>query len=67
MHMMRVFLKNQTLTIHLQCTSGPHSGFTLSIDVCFGIPLNTERLQTVLVGDGFMQFIFPTFRVSVCE
>ena len=53
MHMMRVFLKNQTLTIHLQCTSGPHSGFTLSIDVCFGIPLNTERLQTVLVGDVF--------------
>ncbi|PFX28243.1 hypothetical protein AWC38_SpisGene7052 [Stylophora pistillata] len=53
MHMMRVFLKNQTLTIHLQCTSGPHSGFILSIDVCFGIPLNTERLQTVLVGDGF--------------
>ena len=53
MHMMRVFLKNQTLTIHLQCTSGPHSGFTLSIDVCFGIPLDTERLQTVLVGDGF--------------
>ena len=51
MHMMRVFLKNQTLTIHLQCTSGRHSGFTLSIDVCFGIPLNIKRLQTVLVGD----------------
>lgn len=46
-HMMRVFLKNQTLTLHLQCDPG----FVLSIDVCFGIPLNAERLQTVYVAD----------------
>ena len=51
MHMMRVFLKNQTLTVHLQCTSGRDLSFMLSIDVCFGIPLDAERLQTVHVGD----------------
>ena len=60
-HMMRVFLKNQTLTIHLRCTSGPYQGFTLSIDVCYGIPLDAERLQTVFVGDPthatFLSFI----------
>ena len=51
LHMMRVCLKNQTLTLHLQCESGPEAGFILSIDVCFGIPLNAERLQTIYVSD----------------
>ena len=51
LHMMRVFLKNQTLTLHLQCESGPEAGFILTIDVCFGIPLNAERLQTIYVAD----------------
>lgn len=51
LHMMRVFLKNQTLTLHLQCESGPEAGFILSLDVCFGIPLNAERLQTIYVAD----------------
>lgn len=50
-HMMRVFLKHQTLTLHLQCISGPCQGFLLSIDVCYGIPLDAERLQTVYVSD----------------
>ena len=51
LHMMRVCLKNQTLTLHLQCESGPEASFILSIDVCFGIPLNAERLQTIYVAD----------------
>ena len=50
-HMMRVYLKNQTLTLHLQCESGLDPGFILSVDVCFGIPLDAERLQTVYVAD----------------
>ena len=50
-HAMRVFLKNQTLTVHLQCNSGPHQGFHLSIDICYGIPLDAERLHTVYVSD----------------
>lgn len=50
-HMMRVYLKNQTLTLHLQCESGHDAGFILSIDVCYGIPLNAERLQTIYVAD----------------
>lgn len=50
-HMMRVFLKHQTLTLHLQCISGPCQGFLLSIDVCCGIPLDAKRLQTVYVSD----------------
>ena len=52
-HMMRVFLKHQTLTLHLQCISGPCQGFLLSIDVCYGIPLDAERLKTVYVSDIF--------------
>ena len=51
LHMMQVCLKNQTLALHLQWESGPEAGFILSIDVCFGIPLNAERLQTVYVAD----------------
>ena len=51
LHMMRVFLKNQTLTLHLQCESQLDAGFILSIDVCFGIPLDAERLQTIYVAD----------------
>lgn len=51
LHMMRVYLKNQTLTLHLQCKSRLDAGFILSIDVCFGIPLNTERLQTIYIAD----------------
>jgi len=51
LHMMRVFLKNQTLTLHLQCESQLDAGFILSIDVCFGIPLNAERLQTIYISD----------------
>lgn len=51
LHMMRVYLKNQTLTLHLQCESRLDAGFILSIDVCFGIPLNTERLQTIYIAD----------------
>jgi hypothetical protein len=51
-HMMRVYLKNQTLTIHIQCNdSGPYPGFVLSTDVCFGIPLDAEQLQTIYVAD----------------
>lgn len=64
-HMMRVFLKNQTLTIHLQCTYGPYQGFTLSIDVCYGIPLDAERLQTVFVGD-LIHAVFLSFIQSEC-
>lgn len=60
-HMMRVFLKHQTLTLHLQCISGPCQGFLLSIDVCYGIPLDAERLKTVYVSDihnaGALSFI----------
>ena len=51
LHMMRVYLKNQTLTLHLQCESQLDAGLILSIDVCFGIPLNAERLQTIYVSD----------------
>lgn len=52
LHMMRVFLKNQTLTVHLQCNDhGPYPGFILSIDVCFGIPLDAERLDSIYVPD----------------
>ena len=51
LHMMRVYLKNQTLTLHLQCESQPDARFILSIDVCFGIPLDAERLQTIYVAD----------------
>lgn len=64
-HMMRVFLKNQTLTIHLQCASGPYQGFTLSIDVCYGIPLDVERLQTVFVGD-VIHAVFLSYIQSEC-
>lgn len=51
LHMMRVYLKNQTLTLHLQCESGLDAGFILSIDVCLGIPLDAEHLQNIYVAD----------------
>ncbi|XP_068693034.1 uncharacterized protein [Montipora foliosa] len=50
-HMMRVFLKAQILTLHLQCISGPYQDSVLSIDVCYGIPLNAKQLETVYVSD----------------
>ena len=51
LHMMRVYLKNQTLTLHLQRESGLDAGFILSIDVCLGIPLDAGHLKTIYVAD----------------
>ena len=52
-HSMRVYLKNQTLTFHLLCDTRGCRELDISVDVCFCVPLSTDMIDNIKVGDTF--------------
>ena len=48
-HSIRVFLKHQTGIFHLSCNTHKYHDLQISVDVCFCLPLDAERIDEIKV------------------